>query len=45
MPARAGDVLRSVIDPSLAARELGWRPQHDLEAGLRKTWDWVARQK
>jgi UDP-glucose 4-epimerase len=40
-PARAGDVLRSVIDPSLAARELGWRPQHDLEAGLRKTWDWV----
>jgi UDP-glucose 4-epimerase len=37
-PARAGDVLRSVIDPSLAARELGWRPRHDLEEGLRKTW-------
>jgi UDP-glucose 4-epimerase len=41
-PARAGDVLRSVIDPSLAERELGWRPQHDLEAGLRKTWEWVS---
>jgi UDP-glucose 4-epimerase len=42
LPARAGDVLRSVIDPSLAARELGWRPRHDLETGLRKTWDWVS---
>jgi UDP-glucose 4-epimerase len=41
-PARAGDVLRSVVDPSLAERELGWRPQHDLEAGLRKTWEWVS---
>jgi UDP-glucose 4-epimerase len=37
-PPRAGDVLRSVIDPALAAAELGWRPNHDLEAGLRKTW-------
>jgi UDP-glucose 4-epimerase len=37
-PARPGDVLRSVIDPSLAARELGWRPRHELEEGLRKTW-------
>jgi UDP-glucose 4-epimerase len=42
-PARTGDVLHSVIDPSLAERELGWRPRHDLEAGLRKTWDWVSR--
>jgi UDP-glucose 4-epimerase len=41
--ARTGDVLRSVIDPSLAERELGWRPEHDLEAGLRKTWDWVSK--
>jgi UDP-glucose 4-epimerase len=38
-PARAGDVVRSVIDPGLAERELGWRAKHDLEAGLRKTWD------
>jgi UDP-glucose 4-epimerase len=41
-PARTGDVLHSVIDPSLAERELGWRPRHDLDAGLRKTWDWVS---
>jgi UDP-glucose 4-epimerase len=37
-PARPGDVLRSVIDPSLAERELGWRPEHELEDGLRLTW-------
>jgi UDP-glucose 4-epimerase len=42
LPARPGDVLHSVVDPSLAARELGWRPRHDLETGLRKTWDWVS---
>ena len=41
-PARPGDVLRSVIDPSLAERELGWRPEHELEDGLRLTWPAVA---
>jgi UDP-glucose 4-epimerase len=42
LPARPGDVLHSVVDPSLAAGELGWRSRHDLETGLRKTWDWVS---
>jgi UDP-glucose 4-epimerase len=42
--ARAGDVLHSVIDPSLAGRELGWRAEHDLEAGLAETWEWVSAQ-
>ena len=37
-PARAGDVLRSVLDISRAERELGWRPQTPLEEGLRLTW-------
>jgi UDP-glucose 4-epimerase len=41
-PARSGDVLRSVIDPSLAGRELDWRPEHELEDGLRLTWPSVA---
>jgi UDP-glucose 4-epimerase len=40
-PPRPGDVLRSVIDPGLAGRELGWRARHALEEGLRKTWEWV----
>jgi UDP-glucose 4-epimerase len=37
-PARPGEARRSVIDPSLAARELGWRPEHELRAGLEATW-------
>ena len=37
--ARLGDGRRSVLDVSLAARELGWRPQVGLEDGLRLTWD------
>ena len=41
-PARAGDVLRSVIDPSLAAEELGWRAERDLDSGLRETWSWMS---
>jgi UDP-glucose 4-epimerase len=40
-PARLGDVVRSVLDVSLAAHELGWRPQVTLENGLRRTWDWM----
>ena len=36
---RLGDLQRSVLDPSLAARELGWRPETSLEDGLRATWD------
>jgi UDP-glucose 4-epimerase len=36
---RPGEILRSVLDPSAAARELGWRAEVDLEEGLRKTWE------
>ena len=37
-PARTGDVRRSVLDVSLAERELGWSPRTTLEDGLRETW-------
>jgi UDP-glucose 4-epimerase len=37
-PERLGDLRRSVLDASLAERELGWRPEVDLEDGLRATW-------
>ena len=37
--ARPGDLLRSVLDVSLAERELGWRPRRSLEEGLALTWD------
>ena len=37
-PERLGDLQRSVLDPALAGRELGWRPEVSLEDGLRSTW-------
>jgi UDP-glucose 4-epimerase len=37
-PERAGELRRSVLDPELAAQELGWRAEHPLEDGLRATW-------
>jgi UDP-glucose 4-epimerase len=40
-PPRQGDVVRSVLDADLAARELGWWADHDLESGLRSTWAWM----
>jgi UDP-glucose 4-epimerase len=39
--ARPGDLRHSMLDPSRAAAELGWRASHDLEAGLRETWEWA----
>jgi UDP-glucose 4-epimerase len=40
-PPRAGELQRSVLDVSLAARELGWRPEATLASGLGATWDWI----
>jgi UDP-glucose 4-epimerase len=37
-PARLGELQRSVLDPSLAERELGFRAEVDLETGLAETW-------
>jgi UDP-glucose 4-epimerase len=39
--AREGDLRRSVLDVTLAERELGWRPEVSLDDGLRRTWDWI----
>ena len=38
----AGDVRRTRADVTRAERELGWRPETPLAAGLRAQWDWVA---
>jgi UDP-glucose 4-epimerase len=40
-PARLGELQRSVLDVSLAGRELGWRPLQSLDDGLAETWAWV----
>jgi UDP-glucose 4-epimerase len=37
-PARKGDVVRIVLDPSLAERELGWRAAMPLHDGLARTY-------
>jgi UDP-glucose 4-epimerase len=39
MPPRPGEIQRSVVDPSRAVDELGWRPEHSLEEGLRETYE------
>jgi UDP-glucose 4-epimerase len=40
-PARLGELQRSVLDPSLAERELGWRAERALPDGLAATWAWA----
>jgi dTDP-glucose 4,6-dehydratase len=37
---RPGHDLRYALDTSRIARELGWRPTTDFEAGLRRTVEW-----
>jgi UDP-glucose 4-epimerase len=39
-PAKPGEQLRSSVDPTRAAKVLGWRPAVALEEGLRRTVDW-----
>ena len=41
-PARLGELQRSVLDVSLAARTLGWQPQVTLGEGLRLTWESIS---
>jgi UDP-glucose 4-epimerase len=38
-PPRAGELLRSALDPSLAERELGWKPWTSIKDGLKATAD------
>jgi UDP-glucose 4-epimerase len=38
-PPRIGELQRSVLDPSLAERELGFRARTSLDEGLTATWE------
>jgi UDP-glucose 4-epimerase len=40
-PARAGELQRSVLDPSRAKHELGFRAEKPLDLGLAATWDFI----
>lgn len=39
-PPRAGEQRRSCLDPSLAAKALGWRPEMPIAEGLARTFEW-----
>ena len=41
-PLRPGELTRSAIDSSAAARAFGWRPEIDLADGLAETFHWYA---
>jgi UDP-glucose 4-epimerase len=43
-PAREGDVLRSSLSPSKAAKAFGWGAHQTLEQGADMTWRWYASQ-
>ena len=40
-PARPGELARSVLDPALTERRLGFRAATPLADGLARTWDWL----
>lgn len=41
-PLRAGELQRSILDPSSAQEELGWQATVELEEGLAETFHWYA---
>ena len=43
-PAREGDILHSVLDPSKAQQVFGWSAGVPLESGLSATWRWFSSQ-
>ena len=43
-PARLGELQRSVLDPELAASELGFRAIVGVEDGLNATWEWIRKE-
>jgi UDP-glucose 4-epimerase len=44
-PARLGEQRRSCIDPSAAARAIGWKPEVALADGLARTFAWFAARR
>lgn len=42
-PAKAGEQIRSVLNAKRAERMMGWRPEVDLETGLKQTVDYFRK--
>lgn len=40
-----GEVRDIVLDTTLAQKELGWKPKHSFEEGLKKTFQWFKSKK
>lgn len=45
LPARLGEVKRSVLDNSKAKKVLAWQPKINLEEGIKKTLEWAKNKK
>ncbi len=45
VPDRPGHDRRYAIDASKIRRELGWRPRHEFESGLRRTVHWYLEHR
>lgn len=43
-PSRSVDIPRSILDITLASRELGWTPQTEFDEGMQRTWAWTIAQ-
>ncbi|WFC68453.1 NAD-dependent epimerase/dehydratase family protein [Achromobacter denitrificans] len=43
-PGRTVDVPRSILDTSLAAKELAWKPATPFMDGMRQTWNWISQR-
>ena len=44
-PPRLGELQRSVLDPGLAERELGFAARTSFDDGIAATWEFIARRK
>jgi UDP-glucose 4-epimerase len=40
--ARIGEIHANAVDPTLARRELGWKPDTDLTEGIKRTVAWLS---
>jgi UDP-glucose 4-epimerase len=43
-PPRLGELQRSVLDPGLATRELGFTAETSFEDGIASTWEFIRSQ-
>ena len=40
-PAREGELIRSVLNNTKAKKELDWKPEYDLDNGMKQVFNWL----